>query len=94
MICNILDNNTELYMIKYIIGEIFSSGGATLYKNPSDQTVASLPFHFWPLKMYSVLKNCEKNFGKKFLLRNTTYLLISNDGILIGWPCFFSRYIL
>ena len=26
---------------KYIIGEIFSSGGATLYKNPSDQTVCS-----------------------------------------------------
>ena len=24
---------------KYIIGDIFSSGGATLYKNPSDQTV-------------------------------------------------------
>ena len=29
----------ELYMTKYIIGEILSSGGATLYKNPSDQTV-------------------------------------------------------
>ena len=26
-------------MTKYIIGEIFSSGGATMYKNPSDQTV-------------------------------------------------------
>ena len=26
-------------MTKFIIGEIFSSGGATLYKNPSDQTV-------------------------------------------------------
>ena len=26
-------------MTKYIIGEIFSSGEATLYKNPSDQTV-------------------------------------------------------
>ena len=36
---NILDNTTELYMTKYIIGEIFSSGRATLYKNPSDQTV-------------------------------------------------------
>ena len=39
MIFNILDNTTELYMAKYIIGEIFSSRGATLYKNPSDQTV-------------------------------------------------------
>ena len=36
---NILDNTTELYMTKYIIGEIFSSGGATLHKNPSDQIV-------------------------------------------------------
>ena len=48
MIFNILDNTTvlwmtpnttELNMTKYIISEIFSSGGATLYKNPSDQTV-------------------------------------------------------
>ena len=39
MIFNILDNTTELYMTKYIIGEILSSGGATLYKQPSDQTV-------------------------------------------------------
>ena len=38
-IFNILDNTTELWMTKYIIGEFFSSGGATLYKNPSDQTV-------------------------------------------------------
>ena len=42
MIGNILDNTTELYMIKYAIGEIFSSGGATLYKNPSDLTVIYL----------------------------------------------------
>ena len=39
MIGNILDNTTELDMIKYTFSEIFSSGGATLYKNPSDQTV-------------------------------------------------------
>ena len=38
-IFNILDNNNELSITKYIIGEFFSSGGATLYKNPSDQTV-------------------------------------------------------
>ena len=29
-------------MIKYAFGEIFSSGGATLCKNPSDQTVRCL----------------------------------------------------
>ena len=39
MIFNILDNTNELWITKYIIGEIFSSGGATLYKNPSYQTV-------------------------------------------------------
>ena len=44
MIFNILDNTTKLWMTKYIIGEIFSSGGATLYKNPSDQTVC-LTYH-------------------------------------------------
>ena len=33
-----LDNTTELWMTKYIIREFFSSGGATLYKMPSDQT--------------------------------------------------------
>ena len=40
MIGNILDNTTELYMIKYTFGEIFSSCGATLCKNPSEQTVS------------------------------------------------------
>ena len=39
MIGNILDNTTELYKLKYTFCEIFSSGGATLYKNPSDQIV-------------------------------------------------------
>ena len=39
MIGNILDNTTELYMIKYTFGEIVSPRGETLYKNPSDQTV-------------------------------------------------------
>ena len=39
MIFNISDNTTELWMTKYIIGEFFSSSAATLYKNPSDQTV-------------------------------------------------------
>ena len=41
MIFNILDSTTELWLTKYIIGEIFSSRGATLYKKPSDQTVDS-----------------------------------------------------
>ena len=50
-------------MSKYIIGEIFSSRGATLYKNPSDQTVPSdgmgcvqgqRPEQFGPLKESSI----------------------------------------
>ena len=32
-------------MTKYIIGEIFSSGGPTLYKNPSDQTVIYIGYN-------------------------------------------------
>ena len=48
-IFNILDNTTELWMTKYIIGEIFSSGGATLYKNPSDQTVLDFEIIIQPL---------------------------------------------
>ena len=40
MIFGTLAWTIELYMTKYIIGEIFSSGRATLYKNPSDQTVS------------------------------------------------------
>ena len=39
IIFNILDNTTELWMTKYKIGEIVGSDRATLYKNPSDQTV-------------------------------------------------------
>ena len=50
MIFNILDNTTELYMTKYIIGEILGSGGATLYKNLSDQTVSSTHDVGWLLK--------------------------------------------
>ena len=47
MIFNILDNTTELYMTKYIIGDIFSSSGATLYKNPSEQTVHMALLIIW-----------------------------------------------
>ena len=45
IIFNILDNTTEFWMTNSIIGEIFSSGGATLYKNPSDQTVITSQQH-------------------------------------------------
>ena len=48
-IFNILDTTTELWMTKYIIGEFFSSDRATLYKNPSEQTVTSGIMHFCSL---------------------------------------------
>ena len=66
MIFNILDNTTELYTTKYIIGEIFRSGGATLYKYPSDQTVRTAApkndeaiFASF-LRMHSTQKNVKK----------------------------------
>ena len=37
-IFNILDNTTELWMTRYLIGDLFSSGGETLYNNSPDQT--------------------------------------------------------
>ena len=42
-----MDNTTELWIKKYIVGEFFSSGGATLYKKPSDQTVSSNVIRFF-----------------------------------------------
>ena len=71
MIFNILDSTTELWMTKYIIGEIFSSGGATLYKNPSDQTVHAQCSKIWENKVYTIfplLEHCVKdlkNWKKK-----------------------------
>ena len=52
MIFGTLAWTIELYMTKYIIGEIFSSGRATLYKNPSDQTVKVLTFPSMTMKDY------------------------------------------
>ena len=46
MIFNILDNTTELWMTKYIIGEIFSSSGATLYNNHTDQNVSQTVLYY------------------------------------------------
>ena len=86
IIFNILDNTTELRMTKYIIGEIFSSSGATLYKNPSDQTVLAdetsvktskylRPYKLWPIKIQYI-----KTFFEEIL---QWYLL---------W-CHFSRFL-
>ena len=56
MIFNILDNTTELWMTEYIVAEIFSSGGATLYKHPSDQTAYSTRESY----TYKIIDNLHK----------------------------------
>ena len=68
MIFNILDNTTELWMTKYIIGEIFSSGGATLYRNPSDQTVCS--------KLKKTKIQLQWKFPKAWKTYRTFYVLV------------------
>ena len=62
-IFNILDNTTELWMTKYIIGQFFSSGGATLYKNPSVQTVltAQVSFAFMFFLLILILSGYHNN---------------------------------
>ena len=62
-----MDNTTELYMIKYTFGEIFSSGGETLPKNPSDQTV-KYDFSFctvFPILQHCVVQSCIESDQKK-----------------------------
>ena len=43
-----------MYMIKYAFGVIFSSGGATLCKNPSDQTVRVGSSRVWVIPLPQV----------------------------------------
>ena len=57
MMDNILDNTTELYMIKYAFGEISNSGGATLCKNPSDQTVYRKTRLYYTYNIFQKLKH-------------------------------------
>ena len=59
MIFGTLAWTIELYMTKYIIVEIFNSGRATLYKNPSDQTVYG--------KTFQEKKNIISYFTKKII---------------------------
>ena len=54
--------HNELWMTKYRIGEFFSSGGATLYTNPSDQTMmgfGEINHWFWtfPLRLFGNKNN-------------------------------------
>ena len=72
MIFNILDNTTELDMTKYIIGEILSSGGATLYKKPSDQTVRSASYNMHTVGFAHVVFAVTNNFDLFSLFQGAT----------------------
>ena len=85
-IFNILDNTTELWMTKYLIGEIFSSSGATFYKNPSDQTVyiSKLERYTWTnLSSSSFSQQCwDRLIKQRFKLETAIHHLtpmISSD---------------
>ena len=87
MIGNILDNTTELYMIKYTFVEIFSSGRATLYKNPSDQTMVDW---LWVSKMKLVFRYHLYIFAlkysvKEWLYSTTTYRRLSQNWQKFTW---------
>ena len=67
-------------MTKYIIGKKFSSGRATLYKNPSDQTVMSstldyLDYSAVQIVMGQVAKSLKKSENKFWTLRKTKFFL-------------------
>ena len=80
MICNILDNITELYMIKYTIGETFSSGRIILSNNPSDLTVLAI-FKFVHRKMKTAFNldqlhgNFKPFFDCNLIFRDVVWLL-------------------
>ena len=65
MTFNILDNTTELWMTKYIIGEIFSSDEATLYKNLSDQIVTHYDIFLFFWKAFFAVVLLSKIFFEK-----------------------------
>ena len=77
MIFNILDNTTELWMTKYITGEIFSSGGATLYKNSSDQTVSTTYLEYSG-RYFAFFKFCEMRNSNHNILREICEIAKSN----------------
>ena len=61
-----MDNTTELWMTKYIIGETFNYGGATLYKNPFDQTVYSIYLKNLFFQVQKKQKGCFHRNGATF----------------------------
>ena len=78
-------------MTKYIIGEIFSSGGATLYKNPSDQTVFSAlikSINFCPIVFCSKVAHAIHMYLAGFStyeIPNFTALFFAIQALLLAW---------
>ena len=61
------------WMTKYIIGEFFSSGGATLYKNPSDQTV-TYDKHFTKIIFYFFREIKNYSMDRSYFLKAYYFL--------------------
>ena len=87
-ILNILDNTTELWMTKYKIGEFCSSGGATFYKNSSDQTVCVCVYVLWnfhkifkPQPTLMEFSSVDFKFNVIELLCNQTYKIFKPEQI-------------
>ena len=77
----------ELYMTKYIIGEIFSSGGATLYSNPSDQTVSyNFRAIILPIWIHILCSDHSNKISTFHIFRNRklVFLKSKNWSIIIG----------
>ena len=83
-IFNILDNTTE-----FIIGEIFSSGGATLYKNPSDQTMlCRLGFNFYKKMIDQTnIENVTKAMKLNGLESKTDFNMANMNDTEMGETC-------
>ena len=65
----------------HIIGEIFSSGGATLYKNPSDQTVLFIRTSIL-FRAQESYHNASKDWRTPLQWSSQTFLLCTHESDL------------
>ena len=68
-------------MTKYIICEFFSSGGATLYENPSDQSVTYVHRHIWKSKKTMLLEPLEPDPYHEQVRAKNRWLYFSSSHI-------------
>ena len=76
-------------MTKYIIGEIFSSGRATLYKNPSDQTVSYNNTYLSLASGYSVKASQRSSLDKENKSEYPTLLTLAVLRLPVLFPGIF-----